>query len=100
MERSGSESNLFWVVGLILGIACGCAIYTAIVIETTLAALKNSNTMVVLIGANSFASDDPALERQLNQASNTLQIACEVSYCVVAVGIIISIGLAIRLLKK
>lgn len=56
--------------------------------------------MVVLIGANSFASDDPALERQLNQASKTLEIACEVSYCVVTVGIIIAIGLAIRMLKK
>ena len=100
MERNASESNLLWAVGLILGISCGCAVYTAIVIESTLAALKNSNTMVVLIGANSFASDDPALERQLNQASKTLEIACEVSYCVVTVGIIIAIGLAIRMLKK
>lgn len=100
MERSGSESNLVWAVGLILGIACGCAVYTAIVIETTLATLQNSKTMVVLIGANSFASDDPALERQLNQASQTLATACEVSYGVVTAGLIIAIGLAIRVLKK
>lgn len=100
MERSGSESNLLWAVGLILGISCGCAVYTAIVIESTLAALKNSNTMVVLIGANSFASDDPALERQLNQASNALSIACELSYCIVACGLIIGVGLVVRAVKK
>lgn len=100
MQRSANESNLIWAVGLILTIACGCAIYTAIVIETTLAALKDSNTMVVLIGAKSFASDDPNLERQLNQASSALSVACEVSYCVVACGLIIGIGLVVRAVKK
>lgn len=100
MQRSANESNLVWAVGLILGISCGCALYTAVVIETTLAALKNSNTMVVLIGANSFASDDQALERQLNQASNALSVACEVSYCVVACGVIMAVGLALRVFRR
>lgn len=100
MEKSANESNLLWAVGLILGISCGCAIYTASVIEATLAALKDSNTMVVLIGANSFASDDPALERQLNHASSTLSLACELSYCIVACGVIVAIGLAVRMFRR
>lgn len=100
MANETNESNLLWAVGLILGISCGCAVYTAIVIESTLAALKDSNTMVVLIGANSFASDDPGLERQLNQASSALSVACELSYCVVACGLIIGIGLVVRAVKK
>lgn len=100
--NKASESNLIWAVGFILAISCGCALYSAYVIQATLDALSNSNMMALLIidGGNSFASDDVNLENNLNSATQALRSTADVAYATVASCLIVSAGLIIRLVKK
>jgi LysM repeat protein len=42
-----NESNLLWAVGFILAISCGCALYSAYVVQVTLDSLGN-NTLPAL----------------------------------------------------
>lgn len=97
-----NESNLIWAVGFILAIACGCALYSAYVVQATLDALGNSNMMALLIidGGKSFASDDANLERNLNSATQALRVTADVAYATVASCLIMFVGLTIRLVKK
>ena len=97
-----SESNLLWAVGFILAISCGCALYSAYVVQVTLDALGNSNMMALIIidGGKSFASDDASLERNLNSATAALRMTADVAYATVAACLIMFAGLAIRLVKR
>lgn len=97
-----NESNLLWAVGFILAISCGCALYSAYVVQTTLDALGNSNMMALIIidGGKSFASDDAALEHSLNSATAALRMTADVAYATVAACLIMFAGLAIRLVKR
>ena len=97
-----NESNLIWAVGFILAIACGCALYSAYVVQATLDALGNSNMMALLIidGGKSFASDDANLERNLNSATQALRATADVAYATVASCLIMFAGLMVRLVKK
>ena len=97
-----NESNLLWAVGFILAISCGCALYSAYVVQTTLDVLGNSNMMALIIidGGKSFASDDASLERNLNSATAALRMTSEVAYATVAACLIMFAGLTIRLVKR
>ena len=97
-----NESNLLWAVGFILAISCGCALYSAYVVQTTLDALGNSNMMALIIidGGKSFASDDASLERSLNSATAALRMTADVAYATVAACLIMFAGLTIRLVKR
>ena len=97
-----NESNLLWAVGFILAISCGCALYSAYVVQTTLDALGNSNMMALIIidGGKSFASDDASLERSLNSATAALRMTSDVAYATVAACLIMFAGLTIRLVKR
>lgn len=97
-----NESNLLWAVGFILAISCGCALYSAYVVQTTLDALGNSNMMALIIidGGKSFASDDASLERNLNSATAALRMTSDVAYATVAACLIMFAGLTIRLVKR
>ncbi len=96
------ESNLLWAVGFILAISCGCAIYSAYIIQTTLDALGNSNMMALLIidGGKSFASDDANLEGSLNSATSALRMSADIAYATVAACVMMFAGLVIRLVKR
>lgn len=97
-----NESNLLWAVAFILAIACGCALYSAYVIQTTLDALGNSNMMALLIidGGKSFASDDASLERNLNSATTALRATADIAYATVAACLMMSAGLMLRVVKR
>lgn len=97
-----NESNLLWAVGFILAISCGCALYSAYVVQTTLDTLGNSNMMALIIidGGKSFASDDASLERNLNSATAALRMTSDVAYATVAACLIMFAGLTIRLVKR
>lgn len=97
-----NESNLLWAVGFILAISCGCALYSAYVVQTTLDALGNSNMMALIIidGGKSFASDDASLERNLNSATAALRMTSDVAYATVTACLIMFAGLTIRLVKR
>ncbi len=97
-----NESNLLWAVGFILAISCGCALYSAHIIQTTLDALGDSNMMALIIidGGKSFASDDASLERNLNSATSALRMSADIAYATVAACMIMSVGLAFRLVKR
>jgi hypothetical protein len=97
-----NESNLLWAVGFILAISCGCALYSAYVVQVTLDSLGNSNMMALIIidGGKSFASDDASLERNLNSATAALRMTADVAYATVAACLIMFAGLAIRLVKR
>ena len=97
-----NESNLLWAVGFILAISCGCALYSAYVVQTTLDVLGNSNMMALIIidGGKSFASDDASLERNLNSATAALRMTSDVAYATVAACLIMFAGLTIRLVKR
>jgi len=96
------ESNLLWAVGFILAISCGCALYSAYIIQTTLDALGSSNMMALLIidGGKSFASDDANLERNLNSATTALRTSSDIAYAMVAACLIMFSGLVFRLVKR
>lgn len=83
-------------------ISCGCALYSAYVVQTTLDALSNSNMMALLIidGGKSFASDDANLERNINSATAALRMTADIAYATVAACLIMFAGLAIRLVKR
>ena len=97
-----NESNLLWAVGFILAISCGCALYSAYVVQTTLDVLGNSNMMALIIidGGKSFASDDASLERNLNSATAALRMTSDVAYATVAACLIMFAGLTIRLVTR
>jgi hypothetical protein len=95
--RSAAEVNLIWAVAGILAVCCGCALFTALVIQDVQQTLASSNSMVVLIGADSFASDDKNLEHSLNSAKATLDLACDISCAVVATCVMIAGALVWRL---
>lgn len=97
-----NESNLLWAVGFILAISCGCAIYSAYIIQTTLDALGSSNMMALLIidGGKSFASDDANLEKNLNSATAALRMSADIAYATVAACSIMFAGLVIRLVRR
>lgn len=97
-----NESNLLWAVGIILAIACGCALYSAYVVQTTLDALGNSNMMALLIidGGKSFASDDSSLERNLNSATVALRATADIAYATVVACMIMFVGLTIRIVRR
>lgn len=101
-SQSANESNLLWAVGFILAIACGCALYSAYVIQTTLDALGNSNMMALLIidGGKSFASDDANLERNLNSATAALRATADIAHATVAACLIMCAGLTMRVVKR
>jgi len=97
-----NESNLLWAVGFILAISCGCALYSAYIIQATLDALGNSNMMALIIidGGKSFASDDASLERNLNSATQALRMSADIAYATVAACLIMFAGLTFRLVKR
>jgi len=97
-----NESNLLWAVAFILAISCGCALYSAYVIQTTLDTLSSSEAMVLLIvdGGKSFASDDVNLEGKLNSATAALRATSDISYAIVAACIIMSAGLTMRVVRR
>lgn len=100
--NEANESNLLWAVGFILAISCGCALYSAYVVQTTLDALSDSHMMALLIvdGGRTIVSDDISLERGLNNATSALRFTADVAYATVAACLIMSVGLVARLVKR
>ena len=95
-RKDHGDSNLLWVVGVLLCMACSCAVYTGHIIDSTLNSLRTSNTMALLITSDGFKSDDAKLEAQLNQAQKALQDSADIALALTIACLIVAIGLIIR----
>lgn len=81
-QKSAAENNLSIAIWFILGVSCGCAMYTSYVIQTTLDTLSSSQSMALIISdaGKNFVSDDGKLGVKLTDATNALINTCDVAY--------------------
>lgn len=96
-KQDHGDSNLLWVVGVLLVMACSCAVYTGYIIDKTLTSLRTSNTMALLITSDGFRSDDAKLEAQLNQAQRALQDSADIALALTVACLIVAFGLILRI---
>ena len=94
------QNNLFWAIAVLLGVAILASGYTAWACNYVVSAFQDSNTMVLLITDAGLKSDDAKLERQLTQATQTLNFLHQIGLAVVIGSIGVGITLFIRKLRR
>lgn len=95
-----SDDNLLIAVGIILVIACVCALYTAWVVQGVLDAFASSQTMALLITDAGVKSDDANLERQLSSATAALKMSADIAYALVVASLMMGLALGWRVWAK
>lgn len=95
-QPSVGDSNLFWAVATLLGVAILASGYTAWACDYVISSFQDSNTMVLLITDAGLKSDDAKLERQLTQATQTLKFLHQIGLAVVIGSVGVATTLAIR----
>ena len=95
-QPSVGDSNLFWAVVTLLGVAILASGYTAWACDYVISSFQDSNTMVLLITDAGLKSDDAKLERQLTQATQTLKFLHQIGLAVVIGSVGVATTLAIR----
>ncbi len=93
---NADQSNLFWAVAILLGVATLASGYTAWACDYVVSSFQDSNTMVFLITDAGLKSDDARLERQLTQATQTLKFLHQIGLAVVVGSVGVSTTLVIR----
>lgn len=94
--KPADDTNLFWSIVTLLGVAILASGYTAWACNFVVSSFQNSNTMVMLITDAGLKSDDARLERNLTQATQTLNFLHQIGLAVVVGSIGVAITLAIR----
>lgn len=97
---ANDASNLLWATSLILSMAASCAVYTSFVVQSVLTSLRSRDAMVVLLTPDGIASDDKALEQNLNAAQKALEVSADVSLALTIACIIVACGLMTRVWKN
>ena len=95
-----SDGNLLIAVGIILVIACACALYTAWIVQGVLNAFASSQTMALIITDAGIKSDDANLERQLSSATLALKTSADVAYALVVASLMMGLALGWRVFAK
>jgi len=80
--------------------AASCAVYTSFVVQSVLSSLRSRDAMVVLLTPDGIASDDKAMERNLNAAQQALESSGDLALALAIACAIVSIGLSIRVWKN
>lgn len=99
-QRNESEGNLVFAVGIILGVSCICALYTAWIVNGVLEAFASSQTMALLITDAGVKSDDANLERQLSSATVALKMSADIAYALVVASLMMAGALVWRVFAK
>lgn len=98
--KNADDSNLFWAIVVLLGVALLASGYTAWACHFVVSSFQDSNTMVMLITDAGLKSDDAKLERNLTQATQTLNFLYQIGLAVVVGGIGVATTLAIRKFRR
>jgi len=80
--------------------AASCAVYTSFVVQSVLTSLRSRDAMVVLLTPDGIASDDKAMERNLNAAQQALEASGDLALAMAIACAIVAIGLVVRVWKS